>query len=155
MCYYCDEKFQPSHRCNRPRLYLLEGLEVEGLKELEEVEAPPPKAPATEVDREEGKLMGISLYTIGGAPSPKTIRLAGTINHQIIVILIDSGSTHSFVDPNVARKVRLPVHEKSKIVQVANGDTLPCRGCCKAVSSCLQGHSFTTTLYLLSQGAVT
>jgi hypothetical protein len=29
LCYYCNEKFRPGHKCNRPKGYLLKGLEVE------------------------------------------------------------------------------------------------------------------------------
>jgi hypothetical protein len=34
LCYNCDEKFQPGHRCNRPRLFLLEGVEFEEPEEI-------------------------------------------------------------------------------------------------------------------------
>lgn len=29
LCYYCDEEHQPRHKCNLPKIYLLEGMEVE------------------------------------------------------------------------------------------------------------------------------
>lgn len=29
LCYFCDEKFHAGHKCNRTRLYLLEGLKFE------------------------------------------------------------------------------------------------------------------------------
>jgi len=29
LCYHCDEKYKPGHRCNKPKLYLLEGIEWE------------------------------------------------------------------------------------------------------------------------------
>lgn len=36
LCYNCDEKYHIGHKCNRPKLFLLEGVEIEG--EHEEVE---------------------------------------------------------------------------------------------------------------------
>lgn len=27
LCYHCDEKYQPRHKCSKPRLYVLEGIE--------------------------------------------------------------------------------------------------------------------------------
>ena len=36
LCYFCDEKFHAGHKCNRPRLYLLEGLEFESDEERRE-----------------------------------------------------------------------------------------------------------------------
>lgn len=29
LCYHCDEKYKPGHKCNKPKLYLLEGMEWE------------------------------------------------------------------------------------------------------------------------------
>jgi predicted aspartyl protease len=60
-------------------------------------------------------LLEISLHAIVGAPAPKTMRLIGSINHLEVVILIDTGSTHSFLDPNVAKKAKLPVHETNVV----------------------------------------
>ena len=38
MYYLCDEKYHTGHKCNRPRLYLLEGLEFEAKEEWREEE---------------------------------------------------------------------------------------------------------------------
>lgn len=27
LCYFCDEKYRPGHKCNRPKIYLLEGMD--------------------------------------------------------------------------------------------------------------------------------
>jgi hypothetical protein len=65
-----------------------------------------------------------------------------------VVILIDIGSKHSFVKQNVAKKIQLLAHEGSKLtVMVANGDTISCLGCCKAVSfsSMVQFPNYSTS----------
>ncbi|KAJ0048784.1 hypothetical protein Pint_15239 [Pistacia integerrima] len=59
-------------------------------------------------EKELGELLGISLHAMGG-------------------------STHSFVDPYVARRSKLPVGKSHMIVKVANGDSLPCQGGCGVV----------------------
>jgi predicted aspartyl protease len=72
------------------------------------------------------------------------MRLTVIIHNQLVVILVDTGSTHSFVNPNAAKKARLPVQEKSQLtIKVVNGDTIPCQGICKPVKLPLQDHSFT------------
>lgn len=58
------------------------------------------------------KLLGISLYAIARAPSSKTMRLMGKVGQQIFIVLIDTGDTHSFIDINVAERVRLSVKKK-------------------------------------------
>lgn len=79
------------------------------------------------------KLLGISLHAIARAPSSKTMRLMGKVGQQIVIVLIDTGNTHSFIDVSVAKRVRLPVKKSHLKVQVANGDTLPCQGYCKVI----------------------
>jgi hypothetical protein len=79
LCYYHDKKYQPGHKCNRPRLYVLEGMEweekeepvEEGLLEFQGVQAPG--------EGEEGELLGISLYALAGTPTPRTMQLMGRI----------------------------------------------------------------------------
>jgi hypothetical protein len=36
LCYFCDEKYHQGHKCSRPKLYLLEGMEFkeEGEEEI-------------------------------------------------------------------------------------------------------------------------
>ncbi|KAJ0025076.1 hypothetical protein Pint_06874 [Pistacia integerrima] len=98
------------------------------------------------------ELMGISLHAIMGAPASKTMRLKGRIHCQTIMVLIDIGSTHSFVDPSIAKKAKLPIIDSQLYVQIANGDNLPCHGCCKAIPIQLLGFQTKATLHLLTLG---
>lgn len=96
--------------------------------------------------------LGISLHAIVGSSSPKTTRLVEKIKSQPVIILIDTSSTHIFMDVNVARKTKLPVEFSQLVVQVANGKSLPFHGCCKAVHFALHPYEFSTNLYLITQG---
>lgn len=49
LCYYCDDKYQPGHRCNRPKIYLLEGMELESEEEEGKEEEEEPNLPNKEV----------------------------------------------------------------------------------------------------------
>ncbi|XP_042963178.1 uncharacterized protein LOC122297221 [Carya illinoinensis] len=51
-----------------------------------------------------------------------------------------------------ARRSRLPVGESQLTVKVANGDSLPCQGYCRAVSIQLQNLGVKANLYLLTLG---
>jgi hypothetical protein len=77
LCNYCDEKYQFGHKCTKPRLYVLEGMELEEKEEpVEEglLEFQGEQGPGLE---EEGELLGISLYAVAGTPTPQTMWLVG------------------------------------------------------------------------------
>jgi hypothetical protein len=80
------------------------------------------------------------------------MRLVGKIRICSVIVLIDTGSTHSFIDVNVARRAKLPVEEGQLAVQVANRDTLPCQGCCKIVLLKMQSCKVLANLFLLTLG---
>lgn len=72
------------------------------------------------------------------------------MGNQSVVVLIDKGSTHSFVNPNVAKRVNLYTNGSHKLtVMVANGEWVPHLGCCVVVTFQLQGQSFYAQLYSL------
>jgi hypothetical protein len=91
-------------------------------------------------EEEVGELLGITLYALARTPTPRTMRVIGKVGSLEVVILIDTGSTHSFVDPNVAKRAKLAADQKGQLtVMVADGATLSCHGRCSAVSIFLQG----------------
>ena len=59
------------------------------------------------------------------------------------MILVDSRSTHNFIDAVVIFVLHIPV-DKSQIleVKVANGDIIKTQGLCKDVPVCLQRQVF-------------
>lgn len=71
--------------------------------------------------KEKTEMPEISLHAIYGARMPQTMRVRGRIDRQRITILIDSGSTHNFLDDCMAKKLGLYPHHKGKFeVTVAN-----------------------------------
>lgn len=99
LCWFCDEKYHTGHKCSKPKIYLLEGMVGEG-EDDDEAENEEGTLAVIETNEEEvGELLKISLHTIAGSLAPKTMRLFAEINHQKVLILIDTESTHSFIDP--------------------------------------------------------
>ena len=66
LCYLCDEKYQARHRCNMPRLYLLEGMEFEEDEGLEEEGITGQREEIPAAPRAE--LLSIFLHAIASAP---------------------------------------------------------------------------------------
>lgn len=109
------------------KIILIRSMEFEGEaeEELEEEEAPNQPDVVVIPIAQQFEQLGISLHSIAGASSPKTMRLVGKIGTCLVIVLIDTSSIHSFIDMNVARKAKLPMEEGHLAVQVVNGDTLP------------------------------
>ncbi|RVW68732.1 Transposon Tf2-2 polyprotein [Vitis vinifera] len=139
LCFNCNERFTPGHKCQGPRLLLIEGHdEVQDKEEEAEIS-----------DNREDELE-VSIHALTGWASPRTMRVAATIKSQPIMVLIDSGSTHNFLSDKVARTLRLPVvPTKSFTVHVANGERLLCQGRFEKVPIDLQGIPFSLTCYSL------
>lgn len=81
------------------------------------------------------------------------MRVWGRINRQEIVILIDSGSTHNFIDIALWKELQLPISTKDCFeVKVANGVVFKTKGACFAVQLKIQCSYFGVDLNVLSLG---
>jgi hypothetical protein len=83
------------------------------------------------------------------------IEVEGTINNRPLVILIDSGASHSYVDPRVVESLHLmrSKHEKSWLVQLATGTK---RKVIELVNSCsvdMKGMSTKVELNIFPLGS--
>jgi len=147
LCYTCDSKWVWGHVCSVPKLFLIEAIQ-------EDVNTNIGELPQEEDDLGEfflEEFPEISLNAIIGTPSPKTMRLVGIVQFHSLTILIDSGSTHNFLDVKFAASLGFkPLQGEEISVRVANGQKVFSPGSCKAVSIKLQGFSFQTDLFILS-----
>ena len=75
------------------------------------------------------------------------------INHQELVILVDTGSTHNFLDTSIWMLLKLPMSIKDSFeVKIANGTMVKTKRACHEVSLKIQGQEFAMDLNLLSLG---
>ncbi|KAH6792230.1 hypothetical protein C2S52_002707 [Perilla frutescens var. hirtella] len=93
MCFNCDQKWSINHKCGS-RMMLLVGEE----EESDEIEI---DSPSEEI------ILGdiSSLNSLSGAGNPRSLRMWGRAENCSVHVLIDSGSTHNFIQPNVAEKL--------------------------------------------------
>ncbi|MCH89207.1 retrotransposon-derived protein PEG10-like [Trifolium medium] len=153
LCYNCDEKFIQGHRCKclfhllivepdpvvlehqDPTLNMVEGVSDPNTEPVSDPTLDPPQ---------------ISLHALMGHSIPQTLRVLGHIQHQPISVLIDSGSTHNFVQDRIIKQLGLvtePAH--SFQVLVGNGDQLQCSALCPQVPLLLGQHKFLVDLFCL------
>lgn len=82
----------------------------------------------------------ISFNAIAGTPSPNMMRLLGQIKGLQVVILVDSGCTHNFLDPLVAQRTMLKIERAKKLaVKMANGAIIHSKGYCDMVKLRIEG----------------
>lgn len=69
-----------------------------------------------------------------GVAQQQTLKLKGHIKKQNIIVLIDSGSTHNFIDVNVAKRLNIFAYPVADLkVMVANGKQIDGVGKCHKV----------------------
>ena len=92
----------------------------------------------------------ISYHALSGQLIPQTLRFSGQVNGQQMTILVDSGSTHNFVQTRIAKHLGFTVVPIANFgVMIGNGSKLCCEGQRPSVSFEIQGLLFTETFYVL------
>ena len=141
----CDEAYTVGHKCQGKSLMLIECDEGEDNEEREEIIFEPR-------GEKKQKNSEISLHAMAGSTSPTTIRLLGQVNHKIVSIL-DTGSTHNFIDPGMALIIGLQVIPKASFnVTIAGDEQLQREGFCKAVYIKCQGVKIVANFHVLPIG---
>lgn len=109
LCFNCDEKFVPGHKCKVKQTFLIEPVESDDEQELEN----PTEAEFTE----------ISISVMADVHGPQTLRMGSRIKGRRIIVLIDNGSTHNFINQDVARRLQLKATTVEPFdIRVANGE---------------------------------
>lgn len=140
-CFSCDEKFERGHRCKekRPQLYHLEIEEVEDIEEEEEAE-----------EAVENELAQIYVQALAGVSDYQTIRVTGHVGRRSVQMLLDTGSTHNFLDTVTTQKLGCNVTIKGNMsVRVADGRKLVCDTVVEGFTWKMQGLQFTADLFLM------
>nr|GMC66827.1 Transposon Ty3-G Gag-Pol polyprotein [Ipomoea batatas] len=132
------------HRCKERFLLLI------GDEDDETVEGDPVVVEDYHTDEEVISGDVSVLNTMTGPGSPRSLRLTGNIKGSSCLVLIDSGSTHNFINPAIVEILQLPTKSiKPFQVYIGNGDTLGCQHVCPGVEVCMQGLTFAVDLHVL------
>lgn len=118
---------------------------------LEEIPAEtPPASPSTD----EENLCTISRQAVDGSSDPGVLQLHAWIQGQEVLLLIDSGSSTSFVDSTLAAKLQgVTTLPKACRVKIADGAIIQCNSYVPACSWTTQGHPFVTDFKIIKLGA--
>lgn len=95
----------------------------------------------------------ISVNALSGNQNFQTMRVQGKVKDKLFHILVDSGSTHNFLDPTLAKKLGCNIESiPSQAVAVADGNHLQCQHVCKCFQWSMQGQQFEANVLLISLG---
>lgn len=96
----------------------------------------------------------ISIDALSGNHNFQTMRVNGYHGSKKLHILIDSGSTHNFLDLTLARKLGLHLDSiATQAVTVADGNHLPCQFVCKDFIWKLHYTEFKSDMLLIPLGS--
>ena len=78
------------------------------------------------------------------------MKFSGTINGMALQILLDNGSSDNFLQPQIAKCLKLPIELAPNFqVLVGNGHSLVVEGLVKQLKVMVQGHPLQLPVYLL------
>ncbi|KAL4362255.1 hypothetical protein GQ457_04G013260 [Hibiscus cannabinus] len=130
------------HQCKLRQLnYMEEGEELQEEAETEHKE-----------DQLEKGDLEISINALTGSTWYSTLRIRGFIKGKPLSILVDSGSTHSFIIPRWAKEGMEVVQTNPLAITVANGEQLYSTTKSNLLTWKMQGHSFTHNFRVLRMG---
>lgn len=138
--YNCDELFVRGHKC--ACLFFLEAPDYI-VEEPNEPEDPPADQPPFDP-----KKPMISLSAVTGIRAGDTMQLRVKIGPHEFMALLDSGSTHNFINAPAASRAGLRfVDSGGAYVVVANGDRVACQGFARDVRLWIGDEFFTVNYF--------
>ncbi|KAJ3687587.1 hypothetical protein LUZ61_016751 [Rhynchospora tenuis] len=161
LCHYCKEPWQSGHRC---RKQTLNAVELEGFERENEQDEAISDSEAEEDDLAKGieelelteepkETATLSMAAANEGTKGETFKFQGTVKGRTILMLLDTGSTTSFLDLKLAESIKLPITKTSPMmVTVANGQKMKCDAKCVGVKWEVQGYHFKSDLRLIELG---
>ena len=140
MCSFCDERYVHGHKCNA-QVYKLEIFEDEGEDCVEQsCEDDRKDVERLNLRNEMKEVPYLSLQAMTGTNNFQTMRITEKVKNYPFHILIDSGSTHNFLDPETAKRLHCRTWVIPPLqVSVPNGSKRLSTAMCKNFNWVLHG----------------
>lgn len=111
LCLKCGTKYHQGHKCTNRAIHALVAANGEGngQEKLDQFEFN-----LDEDIEEEGAIM--TLGDPNGEGHHRTMKLEGSIGQFPIKAMLDSGSTHCFLNPSIAQQLNLPLTQTKPLI---------------------------------------
>jgi hypothetical protein len=110
----------------------------------------------TEIIEEEGTSHDIAtdekdtLESISGVPKYNTFRMRGVLQGKNVLVLIDGGASHNFIDSTLLHRRHIPIVDFEGFkVEVAGGSTMPCNKYIPGMNLTLGRHDLAQDFYVM------
>ena len=112
LCFRCGDKYSKEHKCRQPAQLLT--IQVRDFGECLSDDVCHALELLQEPDEEQACCV-LSVQALAGTEEVNTMRLRALVRNKVMLILIDSGSTGSFVNSAFVQYAQLPVQDAKKI----------------------------------------
>ena len=146
LCYFCDDKFTFNHRCPNRQFLMLqtEDEESQSFEEPELLEPTESSIEATDTDHH------LSFNALKGGTGVGNIRFSAQVYGKVITILVDGGSSDNFIQPRIAKFLKLPIEATPPFkVVVGNGSYMTAEGFIKDFVINVQGVDLQLSAHVL------
>ena len=127
ICLWCEEKFVSGHKCKKKQFNMLTVVDEDGLME-EDIEEDGGILPVNDSVAPQ-----LSLHAINDTCGFQTMRIRGHGGARTLFLLLDSGSTHNFMDNKVVKQLGCILKAIPELkITVANGNDLLCNEVCRS-----------------------
>ena len=94
-----------------------------------------------------------SLHALAGISAMQTLKIKGYIKHYPLVVLIDNGSTHNFINRSRVEVFHFFIHPINKFhIHIYNGGMMKCGGCCENVKLQMGDSHLKTHMFAIEMG---
>ena len=148
LCFKCGDKWGPEHKCKFQNYQLLLVREDGDMSEEESEEFS-----EKEELQLDAKCLQLSLSSLKGLTSNKSLKVWGEIQGRPVIVMVDSGASCNFLSKTVALELKLKIEETPEYsVEVGNGQVEKSKGVCKDVSIWVQGIEIQQPFFLMELG---
>lgn len=135
LCFRCGDKYLPNHEYQITPQGQIKAIQVQEILSDDVLDA------KEEAEEE----MHLSVNAIVGSEQTTTIRLRALVGNQIMLMLIDFGSSHSFVNSVMVERMKgEPVTVGTMAIKVANGEVMHSNKVMLGMTWWVQGHTIPT-----------
>jgi hypothetical protein len=150
LCFTCGEKFEPGHAAKCPKRVQVQ-LNALTVEDMEMVLSDEVLMKLEQEEKAAEEYYQLSLNAISGTAEKGSMRVRALIKKQVMLLLVDSGSSTSFISKGMVARLGLVTQACTPVpVKVVNGDILICDQLVPEVEWWANGHTYKTLMCVLN-----